>query len=98
MSKEIWNSFPPDIQYTLEVLNNETRYLTLSNLCKTIGIPSEADAQKIGLKTTSLSPEELLLWKQKAQPIIDKWVAESEAKGLPAKRAYELVKRTTEGW
>ncbi|MBN1228030.1 MAG: TRAP transporter substrate-binding protein DctP [Deltaproteobacteria bacterium] len=98
MSKDIWNSFPPDIQYTLEVLNNEARYLTLSNLCKTIGIPSEAEAKKIGLQKTSLSPGELIAWKQKAQPIIDKWVTESEVKGLPAKKAYELVKRTTEGW
>ena len=33
------------------------------------------------------------LWRQAAQPLHDKWIEETEAKGLPARAVYNEAKR-----
>ena len=45
-----------------------------------------ADMNKRGVVSNSLTPEELKRWKDAAQPVVEKWVADYEQKGVPAKQ------------
>jgi hypothetical protein len=40
-----------------------------------------------------LSPDEHARWKKVGQQVVDKWVAENEAKGIPARQVIELLSR-----
>ena len=42
---------------------------------------------------TTPTPQELKLWKEAVQPVHEKWIADTEAKGLPAKAVYDEAKR-----
>jgi hypothetical protein len=39
------------------------------------------------------TPEEMQLWRQAVKPVHQKWIADNEAKGLPAKAIYQEAKR-----
>ena len=39
----------------------------------------------------TLTPDEMALWRQAAQPAIDEWIEATEAKGLPGREIYEAI-------
>jgi TRAP-type transport system periplasmic protein len=55
-----------------------------------------ADMNKRGVVSNSLSPDELKRWQAAAQPVIDKWVAEYDQKGVPAKQFVADMKSLAE--
>jgi TRAP-type transport system periplasmic protein len=87
MTKKTWNSFPPDIQAIMDKLGGEAaaKFIELNK-------PADKDAmRKLGFDVYDLSKEEHARWKKVAQQLIDKWIAENEAKGLPARQVIELA-------
>jgi TRAP-type transport system periplasmic protein len=54
------------------------------------------EIQKAGVEIITLPPEELKRWKNASQPLWDKFIAENEAKGLPAKKLVEDLKSLSE--
>ena len=56
------------------------------------------NAKKMGHSFTYLSPAEVKAWYDLVKkPIHDKWIAEAEAKGLPAKAVYNETLKTETG-
>jgi TRAP-type C4-dicarboxylate transport system substrate-binding protein len=86
MNLQKWNSLPADVRKIMEdlsaqwidvhgkawdLLDEEGREYTLS----------------LGNRIVALSAEEAARWKKAVAPIIDQYVQEASAKGLPAKNA-----------
>jgi TRAP-type C4-dicarboxylate transport system substrate-binding protein len=90
ITKKLWNSFPPDLQDIVEKLSKEAEAHYVKN--------SATDAQdreflqKEGWEVYDLSAEEREIWRKGAYPVVEKWIADNEAKGLPAHQAAEAVK------
>jgi len=95
MNEKSWNSLSPDLQ---EILT-EGYYGDRDEREQLDWAPGgEIDrAEKVvkdeGGKTIMLTPEELAQWSAGAVDIQKAWVAEMEAKGLPAQAIYDDVKR-----
>lgn len=94
MNKEKWNSLSSDVQKVIDDLSEEQAIWTGKYMDNHV-VKSLNWAQKEhGLKMISLTPAEKAKWGQRHKPIVDKWVQDTEAKGLPGKaflkRLYEL--------
>lgn len=94
MNLKVWNSLPPDIQAIMEQLNAEAKY----RFMELMPTPAEdrASLKRLGWEVYELSPEEKARWHKAAQQVVDKWVADREAKGLPIRQVMEVVKRVSE--
>jgi TRAP-type C4-dicarboxylate transport system substrate-binding protein len=92
MNLKTWNSLPPDIQKIFEELSGwlgET-LIKADNGYEGMVI---GKAKEMGHTLMTPTPEELEKWKAAVQPTHEKWIADTEAKGLPAKAVYNEAKR-----
>lgn len=92
MSKKLWNSLPGDLQATIERLDEEAKYRFLTTIVFTSNEARDQLSQN-GWKVFELSPDQQALYHGAAKGIIDKWVADTSAKGLPAKQLIDLLER-----
>jgi len=89
MNKDKWNSLPPDIQATIEKLNEEwiprvsKKWADWENMGK-------AELLKRGGKVINLSKEDNAEWVEHMKPILNEYVAASKAKGLPGDQALKF--------
>jgi len=92
MNLKTWNSLPPDIQKIFEdlspwlgqgIIKGDNGYIAM-----VIG-----KAKEMGHTFITPTPAEMALWREAVQPVHDKWIADAEAKGLPAKAVYEEAKK-----
>lgn len=91
-NQKSWDKLPADVQkvflemepwYRQEVLKMNNGYINaIMGMAK-------------GMDHTFYTPtaDEMKLWRQATQPLHDKWIKETEAKGLPAKAVYDEAKR-----
>jgi len=88
MNLDSWNNLPPDIQKVIEetsgpVLSRKTGAL-FDELClKNLEKIKAYDKQAGNPEVYVLPAAERARWKAAIQPILDEWVAEKEAAGLP---------------
>lgn len=91
-NQKSWDKLPADVQkvfveleswYTQEVIKMNTGYINMVM----------GQAKEMGHQFYEPTGEEMKLWKQAVQPAHDKWIADTQAKGLPAKAVYEEAKR-----
>jgi len=87
-----WQSLPPDVQKIFEELSPwlATELIKADSGYEAMVI---GKAKEMGHTIYMPTPEEMKLWVEAAQPIHDKWVTETAAKGLPAKALYEEAKK-----
>ncbi|MBN1849565.1 MAG: TRAP transporter substrate-binding protein DctP [Deltaproteobacteria bacterium] len=90
MSQKLWNSFPPDIQAIIEKLNKEAEVWYAKSL--PTPVQQREMLKEKGWEVYDLSPEVREKWRNGCYPVIEKWAEETEAKGLPARRAIEFLK------
>lgn len=97
MNKDVWNSLPPDVQKVIDELSLEMAIWTGEYMDNHVKESLEWSKKEHGLQITTLTPLEKEAWTKLLQPIQDKYVADLQAKGLPAevykKRLYELKER-----
>jgi len=88
MNKDSWNRLPADLQ---QVLLDAGKWQDAEIISTDIKeIQTAVDAAKAANHTfTELNEQELEVWRQAAKPAHDKWIAEFEAKGLPAQKVYD---------
>jgi TRAP-type C4-dicarboxylate transport system substrate-binding protein len=91
MNMDKWNSLPPDVQKVFEDLGGlyaadlfDQAYYQATR----IDGPKETK-EKYGTEIITLPPEELAKWDALARPVHEKYLAEMEAKGLPARALYD---------
>lgn len=93
---KVWAGLPPDIQKTMEDLCG-------SRMAETAGVSYDKydqlgieAAEKVKAEIISLSPEEKKRWSDRFKTFNDKWIADTEAKGLPGRKVFEDVRSLVE--
>jgi TRAP-type C4-dicarboxylate transport system substrate-binding protein len=91
-NQKSWDKLPADVQkvflelepwYRNSVMGMNTGYIKMV----------KGEGQKLGHTFYTPTAEEMELWKQAVQPAHEKWIKETEAKGLPARAVYDEAKR-----
>jgi TRAP-type C4-dicarboxylate transport system substrate-binding protein len=95
MSKDTFNKLPPDVQKIIDDLEPWVTKKILESEHLEWAEAKDVMA-KLGHTIVTLSPEELKKWYDGARPVQEVWVAENEAKGLPAKAVFEEAKKLIE--
>jgi TRAP-type C4-dicarboxylate transport system substrate-binding protein len=89
MNKDKWNALPPDVQKTIDTINVEW-------IEKQAKLWDEIDKEgrevfvKAGKKFIALSSEESARWAKSVAPILDEYVKDMKAKGLPGEEALKF--------
>ncbi len=91
MNKEKWAALPPDVQKTIEAVNREWIVKT-GNGWDEIDKEGREFALAKGNQILALAPEEDARWAKLVQPILDEYVANMKAKGLPGEEALKYCK------
>jgi TRAP-type C4-dicarboxylate transport system substrate-binding protein len=89
MNKNKWNALPPEVQKTIEAVDQEWIEKT-GRLWDRIDVEGKEWALKQGHKFIPISKEEDARWVEKVSPILDDYVKEMKAKGLPGDQALKF--------
>jgi TRAP-type C4-dicarboxylate transport system substrate-binding protein len=93
MNLRVWNSLPPDIQ---KIMEEESAKASIRN-SRGWDLKEQAAIELMkktpGKEVIYLSDEEVDRWRAKVQPLYDKWIADREARGLPAKQVFDEARR-----
>jgi len=89
MNKEKWDGLSPDIQKTIEIINQEWAEKT-GKTWDEIDISGRTFAQKLGNQIITLSKEENERWAKAVKPILEDYVNQMKAKGLPGEEALKF--------
>jgi len=95
MNLDTWNSLPPDIQKIVEDATDWWVEEALKADIEQMRLADDA-ARELGITFVNVTPEEMQLWFDAAQPTHEDWIAKNEAKGLPAREIYEEARRLIE--
>jgi TRAP-type transport system periplasmic protein len=90
MSKDRWNSLPADIRAIMEELSAKGPQYNLEEQTRLDNEAFKTIGQKV--QAYDLSPQELKRWQQATQNIVDEWIAEMEANGLPGREAVKVAR------
>lgn len=89
MNKNKWNSLPPDIQRIIEQINRE--WIDKTGKCwDEIDREGRKFTLSRGNRIITLSNEENLRWAVKVRPLLDEYVENMKAKGLPGAEALKF--------
>lgn len=89
MNKAKWNALPPDIQETIEKINEEWMERQ-GKLWDEIDKEGYEFSKKRGNTIIKLSKEEEARWVQKMMPVLDDYAKELKQKGLPGEEALKF--------
>ncbi len=82
MNRDAWDALAPDLQEALMAQSGAG----LSGEAARIMLASDAPAREIavaaGNTIVTLPPEDVAAWKEAAEPVIDRWIAEMDGKGI----------------
>src|SRR5512134_2517490 len=82
MNKNSWAKLPPDVQKAFEANNGEARWREVGKVWTDSEEGGIGMATKRGNKHIQLSEAELGLFRQKLEPVVQRWVDEVKAKGI----------------
>ncbi len=96
-NKDVWDSFPPNIQKAIMDVSGEQASITYSvaNVAKGEGAKNAIAGSDKGAGNPPivvLTAEQLASWKAAALPVWDKWAADLESKNLPGKAIIDDIK------
>jgi TRAP-type C4-dicarboxylate transport system substrate-binding protein len=89
MNKAKWNSLPPDVQKAFEDVSKEW-IVKQGQVWDTIDKDGYAFSKARGNKVVALSKEEDAKWAAKVKPLLDEYVKNANAKGLPGDEAVKF--------
>ena len=89
MNKKKWNALPPEIQKTIEEIDQEWIQKTGQAWDDFDKIGTEFTLS-MGNKIIPLSKEEDARWAKQVQPVLDEYVTAMKAKGLPGEEALKF--------
>jgi TRAP-type C4-dicarboxylate transport system substrate-binding protein len=90
MRKQTWESLPPDVQKIFEDLNPWAEDL-MYKVGRGVFQKISGLSKKAGVEMIDLSPSERSRWVDAAKSLEQEWVAEMDAKGLPASEMYNDI-------
>ncbi|HSH08541.1 MAG TPA: TRAP transporter substrate-binding protein [Burkholderiales bacterium] len=92
MNKDSWAKLPPDVQKAFEANNGEARWRAVGKVwtdSEDVGI---AIAKKAGNKHIQLTAAELNAFKQKLEPVVQRWIDEVKGKGIDGKALVDQAR------
>lgn len=93
MDKKKWEQLPPKVQQVIDELSREMAIWTGQYHDKENVAKSVAWSQKEhGLEVLSLTPEEKAKWDALLEPMVEEWIQEKEAQGLPARKYLDRLR------
>ena len=92
MSKTTWDSLPADLQLILDEYFQGfmTRWLVVAIDWETKAYDALVAG---GVEMYDISDAELARWTALWEPLVEEWITEQEAKGLPAREAVEIARK-----
>lgn len=95
MNKNSWAKLPPDVQKAFEANNGEARWRAVGKVWTDSEEGGIAMATKAGNKHIQITEAELGVFRQKLEPVVQRWVDEVKAKGIDGnalvKKARALI-------
>jgi TRAP-type transport system periplasmic protein len=91
MNLKAWNSLPPDIQKILDELSGPKISVKVGAVFDKAAEVGFEQALKKGNKSYTLTQAERAAFVEKTNPIVDKWIANADKKGLPGKQVYQEI-------
>ena len=90
MNKDKWNSLPKDVQQIIEEINKEW-IIKEGEAWDKSDLEGREYALSKGHKFVKLTEEEKQRWLKTVRPVIDQYIKDAEAKGLPGKEYVEFI-------
>jgi TRAP-type C4-dicarboxylate transport system substrate-binding protein len=82
MNKATWAKLPPDVQKAFDANNGEARWREVGKVWTDSEAGGIALAKKAGNKHIELTQAELDAFKQKLEPVVQRWIDEVKTKGI----------------
>ena len=97
MNKDKWNSLPPDIQRAFREAGNEEFLKRIGKVWKDYEKPGIDKLVQFKKKHIVLTKEETDAFREKLEPVVERWIKEVEAEGIDGRglvnRARSLIKK-----
>jgi TRAP-type C4-dicarboxylate transport system substrate-binding protein len=94
MSEAKWKSLPPDIQKVFMDNSGEDWWIQVGRVWAANEEPGIALVKKAGHTHIELSDQEMAAFREKMEPVIDRWVKEVSAKGIDGKELVKIARET----
>lgn len=91
MNRKKYESLPADLKKAIDDHSGEKMAIKAGKAYDASDKPGKALALSKGMTEYILPPAELERWKKSAGVVVDEWVADMEAKGLPGKEVLEYT-------
>jgi len=85
MNKDKWNALPKDVQAVFDELGTQQAAWTGVYMDNHVNDSIEWSKKNHDIEITVLPEDERAKWDSQLKPLVDKWIADAEAKGLPGK-------------
>ncbi len=97
MNKDVWNSFPKDIQDKINEVNEEVFNIG-ADLCdkELTAAGLEYASKEKGIEIIQLTPEEEAKWKETLAPLKDEYAKVLDGKGIDGKQVMDKIVELTE--
>jgi TRAP-type C4-dicarboxylate transport system substrate-binding protein len=92
MNMDKWNSLPEDVKKVMDDLGREQSFWTGDYMDKHVDESIAWSKKNCNIEITQLSQKELAKWDKLLKPIVDKWIADAKAKGLPVRSILKDIK------
>ena len=90
-NKKVWNSFPSDIQKTLNACMTDFTNAQIESSI-TSREAMETAMKKSGVEFTTLSAAEMARWQEKSKPAYTAWLEQLDKLGIPGQKVLDAAK------
>jgi TRAP-type C4-dicarboxylate transport system substrate-binding protein len=92
MNKNTWAKLPPDVQKAFDANNGEARWRAVGKVWTDSEVGGIAVAKKAGNTHIELTEAELDAFKQKLEPVVQRWIDEVKSKGIDGKALVDQAR------
>jgi TRAP-type C4-dicarboxylate transport system substrate-binding protein len=92
MNKERYEALPEDVRAAIDAESGEKLSAFAAQVMWDYDAPARQIAVDRGNNIITLDEAEVARWKEKAQPVIDRWVADMETKGIDGRALIQQAK------
>ena len=93
MNEAKWNSLPKDVQKVMDDLSVEQAKWTGNYMDDHVKDSIAWSEKTQNVEVITLPKKEMAKWNKLLEPIADKWIKDSEAKGIPGKKIVKDLKK-----
>lgn len=93
MNKDTWAKLPSNVQKAFDANNGEARWRAVGKVWTDSEVGGIAVATKAGNEHIVLSDAELAQFKQKLEPVVQRWIDEVKGKGIDGKALVDQARK-----